>query len=345
MLNNKINFWLFGVRRLTNYFGLMIIFTQKLSRFNVLEAIFFVYQLLQNVDNDQFPTLNCLIDRKNCGLAFQSVCSSKVPSPICGVTSTSSPSPPVAPRCSRESSSTDTITPTTINEAASLVSDNESSREDVIKGCLLETNGKISSSGENKSENIVIDPKSEEMDFQLNVEYRDQSKNEHQNMESMESKITNGAIKTENDSRSPEKLNEVLNKGTEFEFEANLKRRRSLNSFIDKLVESSMNNPIVDAKISREDYLKLLKLSTVMETKVPRNWELGLKEPGNKLKACEQPSTTQKVQSDYVIALRDKCRNVGGNGNNSSLMQFEASQIGHIENAQFSVEWRLNRVR
>ena len=63
------------------------------------------------------------------------------------------------------------------------------------------------------------------------------------------------------------------------------------------------------------------------------------------MKACEQPSTTQKVQSDYVIALRDKCRNVGGNGNNSSLMQFEASQIGHIENAQFSVEWRLNRVR
>ena len=268
-------------------------------------------------------------------LVFQSATRpTKSFSPMCAVTSTSSPSPPANPLDVMELGITDALPDVSMSPAEDHTRETSRDQSDTPKPAKIAQSSAVAeincTSAEQLTPNHSPEIKVEDNSIAL--------KDEPLDAKDPETKFSG----SQNPHNVPMKSFVGGTKGSsEFDIDANFKRRRSLNSFIDKLVESSLNNPIVDAKISREEYLRLLKLSTIMETKFPRNWELGLKEPESAHgRVQEQPSTTEKVHSDYVIALREKAKNIS----RGKVMQFECSQISHVEQAQFSVEWRMNRV-
>ena len=120
---------------------------------------------------------------------------------------------------------------------------------------------------------------------------------------------------------------------------------QSFNVIIDRLVESSLNldRGKFHEKMSKNEFLKFENLSATMSLKPLSNSDLGLEAFGFS-EDDTKPSTSMKTSNPPSMKLEWLLANCTYVSSSSNVLSLDCAEISDKEGALFSAQWRLNKV-
>ena len=254
-----------------------------------------------------------IVSHPNMSELLHSQLPKKSPSPLCGVSSTSSPSPP-------------------LHSPQKLVSRHQTSQNpnpDFFTNSETHCTVSVNQSGLKREQNSVDSENLENSKKGAIICSRDSKPDQCQVSSSSFPELASGSR---------------CFPGTTQETLETTKRAPSFNVIIDRLVESSFS-PEKDKfseKLSKTEFLKFESLNSYMTIKPLTNFEMGIEGFG-----CSEddtkPSTSIKTSaiSKKLEWLLANCSYVS---NSSHVLSLNYRDITEKETALFSAQWRLNKV-